>query len=110
MSNKDPRTKSPAQLNKSGLKDRRDVELTFLKKANEIYSTLSSPCRSEQGEKRGRTASDNDNDLQFIENGTRKRSRSSQRKSRTIVNSSLAATTIDNKNYISPTGLKYVNN
>ncbi|CAF3777043.1 unnamed protein product [Rotaria sp. Silwood1] len=91
MSNKDPRTKSPAQSSKSGLKDRRDVELTFLKKANEIYSTLSSPCRSEQGEKCGRTASDNDNDLQFIESGT-------------------PATTTDNNNLISPTGSKYVNN
>ncbi|CAF0942540.1 unnamed protein product [Rotaria sordida] len=45
MSHKNPGTKSPAQSNKSGLKDCRDVELTFLNKANEIYSTLSSACR-----------------------------------------------------------------
>ncbi len=89
MSNKDPRTTGSSQLNKSNMKDRRDIELIFLKKANEDYPLLASPWRNEQGEKRGRTASDNDNDLQFNGTGTPKRSRSFQCKSWTITNFSV---------------------
>jgi hypothetical protein len=43
MSNKDPRTTGSSQLNKSNMKDRRDIELIFLKKANEDYPLLASP-------------------------------------------------------------------
>ena len=43
-------------------------------------------------------------------NGIRKGSSSSRRKSRTIVNSLVATTTIENNNYICPTRLEYMNN
>jgi hypothetical protein len=41
--------------------DKLDVELTFLKKAVEDYYLLAFLSRSEQGEKRGRTNSDENN-------------------------------------------------
>jgi hypothetical protein len=95
MSTKDPKLKRSSNLIKPGLKDRRDVELTFLKKLNEDFPALRLPGGSD---KRGRTASDNDNDLHF--NGTdspkKSRSRSTQRKSQTVNPSSLAATTTSN--------------
>ena len=108
MSKKVLVAESPPQLNKNkySLKDCRDVELTFLKKANEVYSAISSPCHSEQGGKRGRTPSDNDNDPQDMGYGLRKRSRSSQRKPRMIVNSIIAGTNTSNRNYVSPKRLE----
>ena len=77
MSSKDPGTKSSPQPNKPSFKDHHDVELTFLKKVNETYSTLSSPCCSEQSGKCGRTSSDNGNDPYYMGNGIRKGSSSS---------------------------------
>ncbi|CAF1441135.1 unnamed protein product, partial [Rotaria sordida] len=58
-----------------------------------------SPCENEQGEKRGRTSGDNEYDLQFNDHGTPKRTKSVQRKPRTITNSSYIATTTTNKNF-----------
>ncbi|CAF1366208.1 unnamed protein product [Rotaria sordida] len=81
------------------VKDCRDVELTYLKKVNNEYSSMLSPCENEQGEKRGRTSGDNEYDLQFNDHGTPKRTRSVQRKPRTITNSSYIATTTTNKNF-----------
>jgi hypothetical protein len=79
------------------MQDKRDVELTFLKKANENYALLASPNRSEQGEKRERTTSD-DNDVHYVSSGASKRSGSTQRKSSTNTNLLPAATTTMDKN------------
>jgi hypothetical protein len=88
MSNKDLRIKSSRNVNKAGHKDKdqRVTELTFLKKANEMYplvSSLNLIGQNEQGGKRGRTTSETDNDPHYVGINTRKRSRSTQRKTRT---------------------------
>ncbi|CAF1014060.1 unnamed protein product [Rotaria sordida] len=101
MSNKNIAPNGTYLTDKLLVKDCRDVELTYLKKVNNEYSSMLSPCENEQGEKRGRTPSDNEYDLQFNGHGTPKRTRSVQRKPRTITNSSYIATTTTttNKNF-----------
>ncbi|CAF1627383.1 unnamed protein product [Rotaria sp. Silwood1] len=101
MSNKDPKTNKNINTINDGMKDRRDTELTFLKKVSEEYAIRLTPNGSEQGEKRIRTASDEEYDKIINEYGTPKRSRSSQRKTRTITNSYYTATTTSNYNRIS---------
>ncbi|CAF0887045.1 unnamed protein product [Rotaria sordida] len=67
MTNKNLKTKEKIQQNNTTIEDRRDVELSFLKKVNEEYSLLSSTNKNDQndhGEKRGRTTSDYENDTQ----------------------------------------------
>ncbi|CAF1382263.1 unnamed protein product [Rotaria sordida] len=106
MSNKDPKTNKNIK-NKNintindDIKDRRDTELTFLKKISEEYELRPTQNGNEQGEKRIRTASDEEYDKTINEYGTPKRSRSSQRKTRTITNSYYAATTTSNYNNFS---------
>jgi hypothetical protein len=85
--------------------DKRDVELTFLKKVNMDYQRMNSPSGTDQGEKRGRTTSDDDYERQVSKNGTPKRSGSIQRNTRTYTNSSLSATTTNN-NYLSTNSQK----
>ncbi|CAF3092777.1 unnamed protein product [Rotaria sp. Silwood2] len=101
MSNKNVAPNGTYLPDKLLVKDCRDVELTYLKKINNEYSSMLSPCVSEQGEKRGRTSSDNEYDLQFNGHETPKRTRSVQRKPRTITNSSYLTTAITttNKNF-----------
>ncbi|CAF3825274.1 unnamed protein product [Rotaria sp. Silwood1] len=101
MSNKDPKSNKNINTINDGIKDRRDTELTFLKKVNEEYSLRLTPSGSEQGEKRIRTAIDEEYDKIIKEYGSPKRSRSSQRKTRTITNSYYAATATSNYNNIS---------
>ncbi|CAF4819036.1 unnamed protein product, partial [Rotaria sp. Silwood2] len=101
MSNKDPKSNKNINTINNGIKDRRDTELTFLKKVNEEYALRLTPSGSEQGEKRIRTASDEEYDKIIKEYGTPKRSRSSQRKTRTITNSHYSATVTSNYNNIS---------
>ncbi|CAF1520550.1 unnamed protein product, partial [Rotaria sordida] len=76
MSNKDPKTNKNINTINDGIKDRLDTELTFLKKVNEGYALRLTPSGSEQGEKRIRTASDEEYDKTINEYGTPKRSRS----------------------------------
>lgn len=98
MSNKDPRTRNSSQSNKSITTDRRDVELSFLKKACEQFPVLSSPNPNEQGGKRGRTTSDQDIEAQTKSSNSSKRSKSIQRRSRTNKNNNspiVATTTIE---------------
>ncbi|CAF3881372.1 unnamed protein product, partial [Rotaria sp. Silwood1] len=80
MVNKDVAPNGASLHDKLLVKDCRDVELTFLKKVNNEYSSVLSPGVSEQGEKRGRTPSDNEYDLQVTGHGTPKRTRAVQRK------------------------------
>ncbi|CAF5157237.1 unnamed protein product [Rotaria sp. Silwood1] len=60
------------------------------------YQNLNSPSGSDQGGKRGRTPSDDDNERHVTRKGTPKRSRSVQRNTRTFINSSRSATTTVN--------------
>ncbi|CAF2522055.1 unnamed protein product [Rotaria sp. Silwood2] len=98
MLNKDVAPNGASLTDKMLVKDCRDVELTFLKKVNNEYSSVLSPGVSEQGEKRGRTPSDNEYDLQVNGHGTPKRTRAIQRKTRTITNSSYVVTTTTSAN------------
>ncbi|CAF4713734.1 unnamed protein product, partial [Rotaria sp. Silwood2] len=63
MSNKELKLNKSLQSRKSSKTDKRDVELTFLKKLNEEYPLRTSPGVNEQGEKRNRTESDDDHDI-----------------------------------------------
>ncbi|CAF2981746.1 unnamed protein product [Rotaria sp. Silwood2] len=96
MSNKDPRSGRYHNSEDVIKADKRDVELTFLKKVNMNHQRLNSPSGSDQGGKRGRTSSDDDYERHVTINGTPKRSRSIQRNTRTFTNSSLSATTTCN--------------
>ncbi|CAF1061099.1 unnamed protein product, partial [Rotaria magnacalcarata] len=98
MSKKDPRSVRYKNSEDAIKADKRDVELTFLKKVSMDYQGLNSPSGSDQGGKRGRTSSDDEFERQVTRNDTPKRSRSIQRNSRTFTNSSLNATTIENGN------------
>ncbi|CAF5002173.1 unnamed protein product [Rotaria sp. Silwood1] len=101
MSNKDPKSNKNINTINDDIQDRRDTELTFLKKVNEEYELRLTPSGSEQGEKRIRTASDEEYDKIIKEYGSPKRPRSSQRKTRTITNSYYTATATSNYNNIS---------
>ncbi|CAF0976472.1 unnamed protein product [Rotaria sordida] len=76
--------------------DKRDVELTFLKKMNMEYQNLNSPSDTDQGGKRGRTPTDDDYERHVTRKGTPKRSKSIQKNTRTFINSIRSATTTDN--------------
>ena len=96
MSVKDPRTKGSSQQKKLLAKNRRDMGIP---RTSDEYPLLSSPNQNEQGGKRGRTASDQDNDVQTKSTNTSKRSKSVQRRSRTNINSpTVAASTISESN------------
>jgi hypothetical protein len=91
MSNNNTKLSRNVRIPDDKNKDRRDVELTFLKNLNEKYQQNDKTNGNEQGESITN------------EYGTpkrnRNRSRSSQRRTRTITNSIYSATTIDkNKN------------
>ncbi|CAF2968700.1 unnamed protein product [Rotaria sp. Silwood2] len=99
MSNKELELNKHVQSTRSSKTDKRDVELTVLQKLNEEYPLRASLGVNEQGEKRNRTESGDDHDLNIYGSGTPKRTRSNQRKSRTITNSSLIATATYNYNH-----------